>query len=289
MRQRFELDARAHCAHEIDADAQNQRSERLLVPFLACRDAALVVRLLLHSIEETPKSPLHHEQLELNFHADEFCAVKIGTADVSNIVAVAQGACTLVSLSLASLAPAPQLACAAVPSLRQGAAARRSSLLVPPTTALLQTLNMEVWGPARIRGQDQERYFLLVVDDYTRYTTVFSLRSKADVPGVLILSITAVRCQLRARFQQDLQVLLLHSDRGGEFSSRLLEGFCRMEGIAQSFTPPASPQQNGIAERRIGLIMEVVRTSMIHAVAPHFLWLFAVRYAAHQLNLWPLC
>ncbi|CAI7852319.1 unnamed protein product [Closterium sp. NIES-54] len=33
--------------------------------------------------------------------------------------------------------------------------------------------------------------------------------------------------------------------------------------------------------------MEVTRTSMIHAAAPHFLWPFAVRYAAHQLSLWP--
>ncbi|CAI7903512.1 unnamed protein product [Closterium sp. NIES-54] len=33
--------------------------------------------------------------------------------------------------------------------------------------------------------------------------------------------------------------------------------------------------------------MEVACTSMIHAAAPHFLWPFAVRYAAHQLNLWP--
>ncbi|CAI7922268.1 unnamed protein product [Closterium sp. NIES-54] len=33
--------------------------------------------------------------------------------------------------------------------------------------------------------------------------------------------------------------------------------------------------------------MEVARTSMIHAATPHFLWPFAVRYAAHQLNLWP--
>ncbi|CAI7778922.1 unnamed protein product [Closterium sp. NIES-54] len=33
--------------------------------------------------------------------------------------------------------------------------------------------------------------------------------------------------------------------------------------------------------------MEVARTSMIHAAPPHFLWPFAVRYAAHQLNLWP--
>ncbi|CAI7755021.1 unnamed protein product [Closterium sp. NIES-54] len=53
------------------------------------------------------------------------------------------------------------------------------------------------------------------------------------------------------------------------------------------FTLPDSPQQIGIVERRIGLVMEVTRTSMIHAAAPHFLWPFAVRYAAHQLNLWP--
>ncbi|CAI7815017.1 unnamed protein product, partial [Closterium sp. NIES-54] len=79
----------------------------------------------------------------------------------------------------------------------------------------------------------------------------------------------------------------LHSDRGGEFSSDLLRDFCRGEGITQLFTLPDSPQQNGIAERRIGLVMEVARTSMIHAAAPHFLWLFVVRYAAHQLNLWP--
>ncbi|CAI7753718.1 unnamed protein product [Closterium sp. NIES-54] len=54
-----------------------------------------------------------------------------------------------------------------------------------------------------------------------------------------------------------------------------------------TFTLPASPQQNGIAERRIGMVMDVARTSMIHAAAPHYLWLFAVQYAAHQINLQP--
>ncbi|CAI7835359.1 unnamed protein product, partial [Closterium sp. NIES-54] len=156
----------------------------------------------------------------------------------------------------------------------------------PPTIAPLQTLHMDLWGHARVHGQDQERYFLLVVDDYMRYTTGFPLWSKADVRDVLIPLIIAVRRQLRARFQQDLHVQRLHSDRGGEFSSHLLEDCCRAEGIAQSFTLPASPQHNGIAEHRIDLIMEFARTSMIHAAAPHFLWPFAVRYAAHQLNLW---
>ncbi|CAI7925857.1 unnamed protein product [Closterium sp. NIES-53] len=74
---------------------------------------------------------------------------------------------------------------------------------------------------------------------------------------------------------------------GGKFSSVLLWEFCRGEGILQSFTLPASPMQNRVAERRIGLFMEVARTSMIHAAPPHFLWPFAVRYTAHQLSLWP--
>ncbi|CAI7804602.1 unnamed protein product [Closterium sp. NIES-54] len=146
---------------------------------------------------------------------------------------------------------------------------------------------MDVWGPARVRGQGHERYFLLVVDDYSRYTTVFPLRSKGEVTEVLIDWIRAARLRLRESFGSDFPVLRLHSDRGGEFSSALLGAFCRAEGIRQTFTLLASPQQNGIAERRIGMVMDVARTSMIHAAAPHFLWPFAVQYAAHQLNLQP--
>ncbi|CAI7891568.1 unnamed protein product [Closterium sp. NIES-53] len=113
----------------------------------------------------------------------------------------------------------------------------------PPTSAPLQTLHMDVWGPARISGQSRERYFLLVVDHCTRYITVFPLRSKGE----------------------DLAVLRLHSDKGGEFSSDLLRYFCRGEGITESFSLPDSLQKNGIAEHRIGLAMEVARTSMIDA------------------------
>ncbi|CAI7799427.1 unnamed protein product, partial [Closterium sp. NIES-54] len=172
--------------------------------------------------------------------------------------------CLLVSglpRSLPLLPPSPAPPC--LPCVEGRRAATPHSSSFPPTTAPLQTLHMDVWGPARVSGQGHERYFLLVVDDYTRYTTVFPLRSKGPF------------------------VLRLHSDRGGEFSSDLLREFCHGEGILQSFTLPASPKKNGVAERRIGLVMEVARTSMIHAAAPHFLCLFAVRYAAHQLNLWP--
>ncbi|CAI7789874.1 unnamed protein product [Closterium sp. NIES-53] len=138
--------------------------------------------------------------------------------------------------SLPPLPRGPALTCVPCVEGRQRAAPHSSSF--PPTEAPLQTLHMDVWGPARDRGQGHERYFLLVVDEYSRYTTVFPLRSKG-------------------------------------------------EGIRQTFTLPASPQQNGIVEHRIGMVMDVARTSMIHAAAPHFLWPFAIQYAAHKINLQP--
>ncbi|CAI7758526.1 unnamed protein product, partial [Closterium sp. NIES-53] len=148
--------------------------------------------------------------------------------------------------SLPPLPPLPALPCLPCVEGWQRAAPHSSSF--PPTTAPLQTLHMDVWGPACVSGQSRECYFLLVVDDYTWYTTVFPLRSKIQVVDVVLPWIRTVRLQLHERFGQDLLVLRLHSDRG---------------------------------------VMEIACTSMIHAVAPHFPWPFVVWYAAHQLNLWP--
>ncbi|CAI7884070.1 unnamed protein product [Closterium sp. NIES-53] len=152
--------------------------------------------------------------------------------------------------SLPPLPPSPAPPCLPCVEGRQRAVPQSS---FPPTTAPLQTLHMDVWRPARVNGQGRERYFLLVVDDYKRYTTVFPLCSKGQVVDVLIPWIRIVRLQLLERFGQDLPVLRLHSDRGVPH----------------------------------WLSHEVARTSMIHTTAPHFLWPFAVPYAAHQLNLWP--
>ncbi|CAI7925619.1 unnamed protein product, partial [Closterium sp. NIES-54] len=139
---------------------------------------------------------------------------------------------------LPRLPPSPAPLC--LPCVEGWQRAARHSSLIPPMTAPLQTLHMDVWGPARVTGQGRKRYFMMIRE---------------------------VRLQLRERFREDLPVLHLHSDRGGEFSSDLLRDFCRGEGILQSFTLPASPQQNGIVERHIGLVME--------------------SGTLHKLNLWP--
>ncbi|CAI5942477.1 unnamed protein product [Closterium sp. NIES-64] len=118
-----------------------------------------------------------------------------------------------------SLPPGPGPTCVPCVEGRQRAAPHSSQF--PPTEAPLQTLHMDVWGPARVRGQGHERYFLLVVDDYSRYTTVFPLRSKGDV--------------------------------------------------TETITLPDSPQQNGIAEHRIGMVMDVSRWQFYHPTFRRFL------------------
>ncbi|CAI7895487.1 unnamed protein product [Closterium sp. NIES-53] len=130
---------------------------------------------------------------------------------------------------LAPLPRSPAPLCTPCVEGRQRAAPHSSSF--PPTTAPLQTLHLDIWGPSPVLGPRQERYFLIVVDDYSRYTTVFPLRRKAEVPTVLepwLLARGGV---------QGLCGLRLHSDRGATPPSRPAPS-----GVSH-VTPQSSPPQ----------------------------------------------
>ncbi|CAI7789149.1 unnamed protein product [Closterium sp. NIES-54] len=76
--------------------------------------------------------------------------------------------CLLVSglpWSLPPLPPSPAPPCLPCVEGRQRAAPHSSSF--PPTIAPLQTLHMDVWGPACVSGHGRERYFLLSVSSFT--------------------------------------------------------------------------------------------------------------------------
>ncbi|CAI7870305.1 unnamed protein product, partial [Closterium sp. NIES-54] len=67
--------------------------------------------------------------------------------------------------SLPPLPPSPTPPCLPCIEGQQHAAPYSSSF--PRTTAPLQNLHMDMWGPTHVSGQGRERYFLLVFDDYT--------------------------------------------------------------------------------------------------------------------------
>ncbi|CAI7843079.1 unnamed protein product [Closterium sp. NIES-54] len=117
---------------------------------------------------------------------------------------------------------------------------RRRALLAPhsssilPTMAPFQTLHLDVWGPSPVLGPHQECLFLIVVDDYSRYTTVFPLSRKAKVPIVL-------EPWLLARGgAQGLCGLRLHSDCGAPPASGPAPS-----GVSH-VTPQSSPPQHPV-------------------------------------------
>ncbi|CAI7805219.1 unnamed protein product [Closterium sp. NIES-54] len=121
--------------------------------------------------------PLSHETLLWHHH--------LGHHSLPRLRGIASR--TLVSglpRSLPPLPPGPAPTCVPCVEGRQRAAPYSSEF--PPTEAPLQTLHMDVCGPARVRGQGHECYFLLVVDDNSHYTTVFPLRRKGEITEVLI-------------------------------------------------------------------------------------------------------
>ncbi|CAI7734522.1 unnamed protein product [Closterium sp. NIES-53] len=93
---------------------------------------------------------------------------------------------------------------------------------------------------------------------------VFPLTKKSNV------SSTPIRWLLATEATRGSRVVCLHSDRGDEFRYGILRGFNNEWGITQSWTLAKSPHQNRVADCRIGLVMEIAHTSMIHARAPHF-------------------
>ncbi|CAI7817442.1 unnamed protein product, partial [Closterium sp. NIES-53] len=140
---------------------------------------------------------------------------------------------------------------------------------------------MDLWGPAPVRSRGRHFYFLVIVDDYSRYVSVHLLTAKSEAPAIIM----EWARQAHSHFKTKIKIL--HSDGGGEFRNNTLKAFCSTEGIRQTFTLPDSPQQNGVAESRNRILVQIARCLLTHASAPPSLWGYAMLHAAALHNLHP--
>ncbi|KAL0411900.1 UNVERIFIED_CONTAM: hypothetical protein Slati_3779700 [Sesamum latifolium] len=82
--------------------------------------------------------------------------------------------------------------------------------------------------------------------------------------------------------QCDKQIKIVRSDRGGEYFGRYTEGgqapgpfakFLTEQGIIAQYTMPGFPDQNGVAERRNRILLDMVRSMMASSKLPKSLWI----------------
>ncbi|KAJ9546608.1 hypothetical protein OSB04_019151 [Centaurea solstitialis] len=123
----------------------------------------------------------------------------------------------------------------------------------------LQLLHMDLFGPVNVQSIAGKKYTLVIVDEYSRYTWVFFLRSKSDAPEEIILFVR------KMEKLNNLSVRSIRSDHGTEFKNSTLETFFDMKGISQNFSSVRTPQQNGVAERRNRTMIEAARSMLSEA------------------------
>jgi transposase InsO family protein len=132
--------------------------------------------------------------------------------------------------------------------------------------------------PATTTG---DNYFLLIIDDFSRYLWVVLLKRKDQ-------ALQAFRImKMAAEVEAEAKLKALHTDRGGEFKSNEFKAFCEAHGIQWYLTVPYSPQQNGVMERRNHTMVAMARSMMKSKGMPGRFWGEAVSTAVYLLNRAP--
>nr|GEV25213.1 putative ribonuclease H-like domain-containing protein [Tanacetum cinerariifolium] len=142
----------------------------------------------------------------------------------------------------------------------------------------LYRLHMDLFRPTFVKSLNKKSYYLVVTDDYNRFTWVFFLATKDETSPVLKIFITGLENQL------SLKVKVIKSDNGTEFKNNDLNQFCEIKRIKREFSVPRTPQQNGIAERKNMTLIEAARTMLANSLLPIPFWAEAVNIACYVQN-----
>jgi len=85
--------------------------------------------------------------------------------------------------------------------------------------------------------------------------------------------------------KQQRNVKKVRSDRGGEYVSQMLGDFFRKKCILHEFTAGYSPEQNGVAEKKQSLVMEMAHTICVDAAMPKNRWPEAYSHAQEFIRM----
>uniref|UniRef100_H3H925 Integrase catalytic domain-containing protein n=1 Tax=Phytophthora ramorum TaxID=164328 RepID=H3H925_PHYRM len=146
---------------------------------------------------------------------------------------------------------------------------------------MLGVVHSDVCGPMQTPTFGGKRYFVTFIDDKSHFCVVYLLRNKSEVAAKFAEFVAF------AETQTGKCVKTLRSDNGGEYTSGAMAKFCADRGIVQKFTPPYTPQLNGVAERMNRTLVECARCMLEHAGLPKTYWGEAVMTATFLRNRCP--
>lgn len=140
-------------------------------------------------------------------------------------------------------------------------------------------IHCDIWGPHKIYSYSGARYFLTIVDDFSRYTWIHLMRHKSETQSLIKNFFAWVKTQ------HNCSIKNLRSDNGQEFLS--LEPFFNDHGTNFHRSCVYTPQQNGVVERKHRHLLNVARALRFQANLPLKFWGEHVKTAFYIINRLP--
>ncbi|KAK9078793.1 hypothetical protein SSX86_002851 [Deinandra increscens subsp. villosa] len=146
---------------------------------------------------------------------------------------------------------------------------------------ILDYAHADLWGPARTESLGGARYFLSIIDDFSRRVWVIILKTKDEAFRRFKEWKIAVENQYGKKLKK------LRTDNGLEFCNSQFDQFCKEFGVIRNHTVPGTPQQNGLVERMNRTLLNKVRCMLHSSGLPKSFWAEAVVTATYLVNRSP--
>jgi transposase InsO family protein len=138
----------------------------------------------------------------------------------------------------------------------------------------------DLCGPVTPATPGGRCYFLLLVDDLSRYMWVVVLGSKGEATDAIR------RAQAVAEAECGRKLRVLRTDNGGEFMAAEFALYCTDEGVQRHYSAPYNPQQNDVVEWRNQTVVGMAQALLKQRGMPAVFWGEAVvGSGATQLSL----
>ncbi|GKB46015.1 putative ribonuclease H-like domain-containing protein [Tanacetum coccineum] len=142
----------------------------------------------------------------------------------------------------------------------------------------LQMVHVDLFGSTFVKSLMKKIYYLVVTDDYSRFSWIFFLATKDETNEIAKTFITGIENLI------DLKVKVIRCDNGTEFKNKVMNQFCEMKGIKREFSVARTPQQNILEKRKNRTLIEAARTMLADSKVPTTFWAEAVNTACYVQN-----
>ena len=123
-------------------------------------------------------------------------------------------------------------------------------------TDLLELVHSDLADVKNTMGKGGKKWYITFVDDYSRYSKIYLLKSKDEAEEMFF------KYKAKVENQLDRKIKRLRSGRGGEYDTNSLTAFCEKKRIIHETSAPYTPQQNGVAEQKNMLVSSCLSDNM---------------------------